>query len=136
MNQGINEENSAETLRTLNNQIQEPIIEIERLFTQLQDFVNNFNSLITDRGIAVTVSSDGVFGVGNPTNFTDQEVYRYITRLNVIDSLINGHGHTIERLIDTIGDLEHQILRLDAEYVLKTNTYIERLTRLLDSYGH
>lgn len=136
MNQGINEENTAETLRTLNNQIQEPIIEIERLFTQLQDFVNNFNSLITDRGIAVTVSSDGVFGVGNPTNFTDQEVYRYITRLNVIDNLINGHGHTIERLIDTIDDLEHQILRLDAEYVLKTNTYIERLTRLLDSYGH
>ena len=120
----------------VNGELQEIFIELARLLSQLNTFIDQFHSFVNETGINVITDAEGSLGVDVIESVSDSTAQGYANRINVFDGLIHDRVHTIEGLIDRALNLEREIMQSDSNYVSQLSQHRTRLTQLIHAYGH
>lgn len=123
-------------LDDLNGQLQETLREIDRLFSQLGNFINQFHNFVNQTGINVITDAQGDLGIDVMDTLDDTIAQQYANRVNVLDSLIHNHIHSIESLLGRVSELEEQITQSNSNYPCQLSEYANRLAQLIRLYGH
>jgi uncharacterized coiled-coil protein SlyX len=123
-------------LHDLNSQLQESLTEIERLFSQLSTFINQFHNFVNQTGINVISDAQGELGIDVVDTLDDSLAQQYANRINILDSLIHNHIHSIENTLERVSELEGRISELNSNYTSRLPEYTNRLSQLVRSYGH
>ncbi len=117
-------------------QLQETLTEIDRLFSQLSTFINQFHNFVNQTGINVITDAQGELGIDVIGTLDDSTAQQYANRINILDSLIHNHIHSIENLLERVSEIEEQIRESDSNYVSQLSEYTDRLRQFLRLYGH
>lgn len=120
----------------LEGQVQNILIDLNRLIPQLSNFINQFHNFINETGINVITSGEGELGIDVDQSLSDSVALQYATRINVLDSLIHNHIHSIEELLETGSLIEGEIIQSNSNYVSQISELSERFTQLIHSYKH
>lgn len=123
-------------LDDLHHQLQETLTEIDRLFPQLSTFINQFHNFVNQTGINVITDAQGELGIDVLGNLDDSIAQQYANRINILDSLIHNHIHSIENLLERVSEIEEQIQQSNSNYASQLSQYSERLRQLIRLYGH
>jgi len=123
-------------LDDLNGQLQETLTEIDRLFSQLGNFINQFHNFVNQTGINVITDAQGELGIDVIDTLDDSIAQQYANRVNVLDSLIHNHIHSIESLLGRVSEVEEQIRQSNSNYPFQLSEYTNRLAQLIRLYGH
>ena len=123
-------------LSDLQGQLQETLTEIDRLFSQLSSFINQFHIFVNQTGINVITDAQGQLGIDVLDTLDDSIAQQYANRVNVFDSLIHNHIHSIENLLERISEIEEQISHSNNNYSSQLSEYTDRLAQLIRLYGH
>lgn len=116
--------------------LQKVILELDRLFPQLSDFINKFKDFVNETQINVITDAQGGLSIDVLGGLDDSIVQVYATKVKVLDSLINNHIHKIEELLKTASGIEDKLLESNLDYISRLGSYLENLKRLINSYGH
>lgn len=123
-------------LDDLNGQLLETLREMDRLFSQLSTFINQFHNFVNQTGINVITDAQGELGIDVVDTLDDSIAQQYANRINILDSLIHNHIHSIENTLERASGLEARINELDSNYTSRLPEYTNRLSQLVRSYGH
>lgn len=123
-------------LDDLNGQLQETLTEIDRLFSQLGNFINQFHNFVNQTGINVITDAQGELGIDVIDTLDDSIAQQYANRVNVLDSLIHNHIHSIESLLGRVSEVEEQIRQSNSNYPFQLSEYTNRLAQFIRLYGH
>ncbi len=123
-------------LNDLQGQLQETLTEIDRLFSQLSSFINQFHNFVNQTGINVITDAQGQLGIDVVNTLDDSIAQQYANRINVFDSLIHNHIHSIENLLERVSDIEQQIRQSNDNSSSQLSEYRDRLAQLIHLYGH
>lgn len=124
------------SLDDLNNQLQTALSETNRLFSQLNNFINQFHNFVNQTGINVITDGEGELGIDVSSSLDDSIAQNYANRINILDSLIHNHIHSLESLLNKISELEEQIKQLDSNFISQLSQHSDRLRQLINLYGH
>ena len=116
--------------------LQKVILELDRLFPQLNDFINKFKDFVNETQINVITDAQGGLSIDVLEGLDDSIVQVYATKAKVLDSLIHNHIHKIEELLKTASGIEDKLLESNLDYISQLGSYLENLKRLINSYGH
>ena len=120
----------------LDGDLQKVILELDRLFPQLNDFINKFKDFVNETQINVITDAQGGLSIDVLEGLDDSIVQVYATKVKVLDSLIHNHIHKIEELLKTASGIEDKLLESNLDYISQLGSYLENLKRLINSYGH
>ena len=120
----------------LDGDLQKVILELDRLFPQLNDFINKFKDFVNETQINVITDAQGGLSIDVLEGLDDSIVQVYATKVKVLDSLIHNHIHKIEELLKTASGIEDKLLESNLDYISQLGSYLENLKRLVNSYGH
>lgn len=112
------------------------IMEVNTLLPQLSDFINQFNSVVSQTGISVFTDSTGNMSIDVPQNMTDSVANNLSSRIGIIDRLINTRGQEINSLLQEGIDLENNLKKDNPNYVPKLADKVAEFRRLNESYKH
>jgi hypothetical protein len=110
--------------------------DLNRLLPQLDTFIRQFNNFVIETGINVVTDASGALGIDVLATLDDAVAQQYANRIEVIDSLIHNHIHSIEGLLARASEIEAQITALNNGYVSQLAGLSSRLRELINSYGH
>ena len=79
----------------LDGDLQKVILELDRLFPQLNDFINKFKDFVNETQINVITDAQGGLSIDVLEGLDDSIVQVYATKVKVLDSLIHNHIHKI-----------------------------------------
>ena len=130
----VNENNV--TLFELQNQLSNIIEESNRLLSQLDNFINRFNSFILDSNINIITDTSGNMSMDIPNNLDDSTVAAHTNRVHTLDNLIRNHVNRLEQFIIRGNNLENDILYIDSSYNTQFQYINNRLTYLKNRYKH
>ena len=116
--------------------ISEIIADLNTLLPQLANFVNQFNSTVSQSGISVITDSVGNMSIDVPQNMSDDTANKISNRISIIDRLINTRGQEINDLLQKGINLEKKLKAEDSNYVSQLTYKIEEFNRLNSSYKH
>jgi len=117
-------------------EIQEIIGELNSLLPQLTNFINQFNSTVSDTGINVITDSVGNMSIDVPDNMPDDVANKLSTRIGVIDRLITTRGQEINDLLHKGLQIENKLKMEDNKYIPRITEKIKEFERLNASYKH
>lgn len=112
------------------------IQELDRLFPQLNEFINRFKEFVNETQINVITDAQGVLSIEVLEGLNDSLAQVYANKIQVIDNLIHNHIHKIEELLGTASEIEAKILESDQNYISQLAKYLAKLKELSNSYGH
>lgn len=112
------------------------IQELDRLFPQLNEFINRFKEFVNETQINVITDAQGVLSIEVLEGLNDSLAQVYANKIQVIDNLIHNHIHKIEELLRTASEIEAKILESDQNYISQLAKYLAKLKELSNSYGH
>ena len=124
------------TLYELQNQLSTIIDESNRLLSQLDSFINRFNSFIMDSNINIITDTQGNMSMDIPSSIDDNTVAVHTNRVHTLDNLIRNHVNRLEQLIVRGNSLENDILYIDSGYNTQFQYISDRLTYLKNKYKH
>ena len=120
----------------LDGDLQNVIIELDRLFPQLSDFINKFKDFVNETQINVITDAQGGLSIDVLEGLDHSIVKMYATKVQVLDSLIHNHIHKIEELLLKASKIEGEILEFNHDYISQLASSLEKLKVLINSYGH
>jgi DNA repair ATPase RecN len=123
-------------LSDLESELQGIIVELSRLLLQLNTFISQFHNFVIETGINVVTDASGALGIDVSGTLDDAIAQQYANRIEVLDSLIHNHIHSIENLLKRASEIEAQIMVLNGGYESQLAEFSARLTRLINSYRH
>ena len=112
------------------------VSEINTLLPQLGDFINQFNSVVSQSGISVITDSTGNMSIDVPHDTPDSVANNITNRIGIIDRLITTRGQEINDLLRKGLDLEKNIKKENPNYVSQLTDKIEEFRRLNALYKH
>lgn len=116
--------------------ISEILTEINTLLPQLANFINQFNTTVTQSGISVVTDSIGSMSIDVPQNMPDDVANKISTKIGIIDRLITTRGQEINDLFQKGMNLENKFKLENSNYVSQLTDKIEEFKRLNSSYKH
>ena len=120
----------------LDGDLQNVILELDRLFPQLSDFINKFKDFVNETQINVITDAQGGLSIDVLEGLDHSIVKMYATKVQVLDSLIHNHIHKIEELLLKASKIEGEILEFNHDYISQLASSLEKLKVLINSYGH
>lgn len=116
--------------------ISEIVTELNTLLPQLANFINQFNTTVSQSGISVVTDSMGSMSIDVPQNMPDHVANNISTRIGIIDRLITTRGQEINDLFQKGVHLENKLKMENSNYVSQLTDKIEEFKRLNSSYKH
>jgi hypothetical protein len=116
--------------------ISEIVTELNTLLPQLANFINQFNTTVSQSGISVVTDSMGSMSIDVPQNMPDHVANNISTRIGIIDRLITTRGQEINDLFQKGTHLENKLKMENSNYVSQLTDKIEEFKRLNSSYKH
>lgn len=116
--------------------ISEIITEINTLLPQLANFINQFNTTVSESGINVLTDSIGNMSIDVPTNMPDAVANTISTKISIIDRLITTRGQEINELLQKGMHIENKLRMENSNYVSELTGKIEEFRRLNSLYKH
>jgi NADH-ubiquinone oxidoreductase chain 5 len=109
------------------------VSEINRLIPQLQGFINSYTQYITSNEITVIVENNNLsIEINNVSNEIAQE---HLTRIQVLDRLINNHIDNINQLLERGSTIEEALHNQDNNYIYQLTELKNRFLQLKATYG-
>ena len=121
---------------SLNNELRDIITELNRLLPQLDDFISNFNRFIVEADINVITDASGTLSIDVLGDRNEDTIQGYVTRIKVLDRLIQNHVSELQRLLVRASEIEGTLLASNSNYISQITQYANRLSELIHSYGH
>ncbi len=112
------------------------ITEINTLLPQLAEFINQFNTVVTQSGINVVTDSTGNMGIDVPQTMSESVANNVSTRVGIIDRLITTRGQEINDLLQKGMHLEKNLKSENPNYVSQLTDKITEFRRLNAMYKH
>jgi hypothetical protein len=116
--------------------ISEIITEISTLLPQLSNFIDQFNTTVSQSGINVVTDTTGNMSMDVPQSMPDDVANKISTKISIIDRLISTQGQEIRDLLQKGTDLEKKLKIADSNYVSQLTDKIQEFKRLNSSYKH
>jgi hypothetical protein len=116
--------------------ISEIVTELNTLLPQLANFIDQFNTTVSQSGISVVTDSMGSMSIDVPQNMPDHVANNISTRIGIIDRLITTRGQEINDLFQKGVHLENKLKMENSNYVSQLTDKIEEFKRLNSSYKH
>ena len=116
--------------------LSEILTEINTLLPQLANFINQFNTSVSQAGINVLTDSMGNLSIDVPQNMPDSVANNVSTRIGIIDRLITTRGEEINDLLKRGINIERDLKRGNPKYVSELTSKILEYKRLKASYIH
>jgi hypothetical protein len=116
--------------------ISEIVTELNTLLPQLANFIDQFNTTVSQSGISVVTDSMGSMSIDVPQNMPDNVANNISTRIGIIDRLITTRGQEINDLFQKGVHLENKLKMENSNYVSQLTDKIEEFKRLNSSYKH
>jgi NADH-ubiquinone oxidoreductase chain 5 len=116
--------------------ISEIVAEINKLMPQLANFMNQFNTTVSESGVNVVTDSIGSMSIDVPLNMPDDVANKISTKVGIIDRLITTRGQEINDLLQKGMDLENKLRMENSNYVSQLADKIEEFRRLNSVYKH
>ncbi|RYX87594.1 NADH-quinone oxidoreductase subunit A [bacterium] len=116
--------------------ISEIITELDTLLPQLANFINQFNTVVSQSGVNVVTDSIGNMDLDVPKSMSDDAAKNLSNRVGVIDRLITTRGQEIRDLLQKGTDLENSLRMADSNYVSQIAGKIQEFNKLNSSYKH
>jgi NADH-ubiquinone oxidoreductase chain 5 len=116
--------------------ISEIVAEINTLMPQLANFMNQFNTTVSESGVNVVTDSIGSMSIDVPLNMPDDVANKISTKVGIIDRLITTRGQEINDLLQKGMDLENKLRMENSNYVSQLTDKIEEFRRLNSIYKH
>jgi NADH-ubiquinone oxidoreductase chain 5 len=116
--------------------ISEIVAEINTLMPQLANFMNQFNTTISQSGVNVVTDSMGSMSIDVPHNMPDDVANKISTKLGIIDRLITTRGQEINDLLQKGVHLENKLKMENSNYVSQLTDKIEEFRKLNSAYKH
>lgn len=116
--------------------ISEIVTEINTLLPQLANFINQFNTTVSQSGINVVTDSVGNMSIDVPQNMPDDVANKISTRIGIIDRLITTRGQEINDLLQKGTHLENKLKMENSNYVSQLTDKIQEFKRLNSLYKH
>ena len=108
--------------------------ELERLFTQLNSFIDRFNRYISDHHLNIIINDVGNLGVDLLENIDDSLAQKHANFVDMVNDLIHNHVHSIENILSSYARVEYNILENSEDYIAKLPELIARLDEIKRSY--
>jgi len=112
------------------------ILEVNRMLPQLVGFVEQFNNIVSQHGINVVTDAQGNMSMDVPASMSETTYMNISNRLGIVDRLINNHGSSINDLIQKGLSIEQEIKQPDQNYTSQLSDQIEKFKKLNASYKH
>ena len=119
-----------------NTELENNILELDRLLSQLGGFITQFHNFIIENQINVITDSQGALDIEVYENVEDSVAQQHSNRIHVFDTLIHDRVHAIEDLLERTLDLDRNNTQSDNNYITQLTQYRVRLRQLIGSYGH
>jgi len=116
--------------------IHEILIEINSLLPQLANFINQFNTTVSQSGINVVTDITGNMSIDVPDSMSKAEAYKISNKVGIIDRLITTRGQDINDLLQKGLSLENKIRLTDPNYVSQIAGKVQEFSKLNASYKH
>ena len=116
--------------------ISQIVTELNSLLPQLADFINQFNSTVSQSGVKVLTDSIGNMSIDIPQEMTDDVADRIGSRIRIIDRLINTRGQEINELLQKGIHIENRLKMDNSNYVPQLTEKIQEFRRLNSLYDH
>jgi hypothetical protein len=116
--------------------VAEILTEVNALLPQLNDFINKFNTTVSQTGISVVTDSIGNLSIDVPKEMTDVVANKVSTKIGVIDRLITTRGQEINDLLQKGMHLENKLKMENPNYVSQLTDKIQEFKRLNSLYKH
>jgi NADH-ubiquinone oxidoreductase chain 3 len=126
---------SSKTLKSAAD-IQEIVTGINSLLPQLANFINQFNTTVSESGINVVTDMSGNMSIDVPNSMSDAVANKVSTRIGIIDRLITTQGQNINDLLQKGFALENKIRLTDPNYVSQIADKVQEFNKLNASYKH
>ena len=110
------------------------ILEVNRMLPQLAGFIEQFNNIISQHGINVVTDAQGNMSMDVPASMPETTYKNISNRLGIVDRLINNHGYSISDLFQKGLSLEQEIKQTDQNYTSQLTDQIEKFKKLNASY--
>ena len=122
--------------KPLRSDMSEIITQINSLLPQLDGFINQFNTTVSQSGINVVTDSVGNMNIDVPQNMPDSVAKNISTRIGIIDRLITTRGQEINDLIQKGIDIENNLKMENPNYKSQLNDKVAEFKRLNSLYKH
>lgn len=106
------------------------------MLPQLADFINQFNTVVTESGVNVVTDSTGNMDIDVPQTMSESVANNVSTRIGVIDRLITTRGQEINDLLQKGVQLEKNLKTENPNYVSQLTEKIAEFRRLNAMYKH
>jgi NADH-ubiquinone oxidoreductase chain 3 len=116
--------------------IHEILIEINSLLPQLANFINQFNTTVSQSGINVVTDITGNMSIDVPKTMSDEVANKLSSKVGIIDRLITTRGQDINDLIQKGLTLESKLRITDPNYVSQIADRVQEFQRLNSTYNH
>jgi len=116
--------------------LNDTVVEINRLLPQLADFIMQFNKLVIESGVNIITDSQGNMSIDIPQSMSDAAANKIINRVGVIDRLITTHGQNINDLFQNGLGIEHKLKSSNTNYVSQLTDQLAQFKKLNASYKH
>ena len=124
------------TLIELQGQLSNVVNESNRLLSQLDSFINRFNSFVADNNVNIITDAQDNMSMDVPNNIDDEAASVLINRAHTLDNLIRNHINSLHELITRGNNLENNILNIDSSYNTQFEYINNRLVTLKNNYKH
>jgi len=116
--------------------IEEIVGQINVLIPQFTDFINQFNTTVTETGVNVISDTTGNLSIDVPSSMTDEVANAVGKKIGIIDRLITTQGQQINDLLQKGISIENKLKSENSQYVSQLTSKIEEFRKLNAMYKH
>lgn len=116
-----------------NNELNSLVSDIQRVFSQLDNFIESFNTLINNNALNV-VFEEGRIGVDTSSNISWETAQQWATRVSVYHDLIHDRCHNLEYMLWRLIEIESSIE--DLNYDFKYPELLDKFLDIVSKYRH
>lgn len=106
---------------------------IDYILPQLGEFVNQFQTTISNNNINVIIEGAGDFSIDVPKDMPDSEAKKFSDRLRILDQLIRTRTEDVEELLNKSKSLLTNIN--EKEYSSKILAKVDELNKIKGKYS-
>lgn len=110
--------------------------QVGTLLPQLSNFINQFNTTVSESNVNIVTDSFGNMTLDLNKNISDEQAINLSNRISIIDRLISTRSQDIDELLQKALKLENEVKSENPHYVSQVNDSMEEFRKLRNSYNH
>lgn len=108
--------------------------ELNNLVPEITNYINQFNSIISENNLNVITDVQGNLMVDAPSNLSDQACDYFGKKVGVIDRIINSKLDEADKLIEQGNAMQKEIK--NSNHSSQIQAKLKELNQLKNKYGH